>query len=158
MVQREAIIWQPGPASEFRYHTCVRPGKFHKVALRMYGISRNISFSWIKDPCSFLPLKSIWYLNILAGWWISTIKRATSFYHLAFHHISSPCSRVIKRAIISSCPKSFSHHCKPHIGSLKWKFLDSLETRLYHVILFWKLSYERMFLLKQTCGIFLEAA
>ena len=36
---------------------------------------------------------------------------------------------------------------------LKWKFLLSLETPLGHVIFFWKLSYERMFLLKQTRGM-----
>jgi hypothetical protein len=36
-------------------------------------------------------------------------------------------------------------------SSLKWKFLVSLETQLCYVILFfWKLSYKRMFLLKQT--------
>jgi hypothetical protein len=28
---------------------------------------------------------------------------------------------------------------------LKWKFLVSLETHLYHVMVFWKLSYERTF-------------
>ena len=50
----------------------------------------------------------------------------------------------------------------------KWKFLVSLEAQLFHVIFFWKPSYESMFLLKQTrgrmfwleqtCGVFLEAA
>jgi hypothetical protein len=28
----------------------------------------------------------------------------------------------------------------------------SLEMQLYHVGVFWELSYEKMFLLKQTCG------
>ena len=35
---------------------------------------------------------------------------------------------------------------------MKWTFLLSLETQLCHVMFFWKLSYEWMFLLKQTCG------
>jgi hypothetical protein len=30
-------------------------------------------------------------------------------------------------------------------------------TQLCRVMFFWKLSYDRMFLLKQTCGDFLEA-
>ena len=34
----------------------------------------------------------------------------------------------------------------------------SLETRLHHVIFFWKLSYERMFCWEQACSVFLEAA
>jgi hypothetical protein len=37
-------------------------------------------------------------------------------------------------------------------GQVKWKFLVSLETLLYHVVFFWKLSCERAWdvLLKQT--------
>ena len=41
---------------------------------------------------------------------------------------------------------------------VKWKFLVSLDTQLCHMMFFWKLSYERMLLLKQTRGVFLEAA
>ena len=29
---------------------------------------------------------------------------------------------------------------------VKWKFLVSLETQLYHVIFFWQPSYERMYI------------
>jgi hypothetical protein len=42
--------------------------------------------------------------------------------------------------------------------NVKLKFLASLETQLCYVMFFWKLSYERMFVLKQTHGVFLEAA
>lgn len=53
-------------------------------------------------------------------------------------------------------------------NALKWEFLVSLEIQFCHVMFFWKLSYERMLLPKQThgrmfcwehtCGVFLEAA
>ena len=43
-------------------------------------------------------------------------------------------------------------------GDMKWKFLVSLETQLYHVMFFWKLSYKRMFCREHTCSVFLEAA
>jgi hypothetical protein len=32
-----------------------------------------------------------------------------------------------------------------HMDPLKWTFLISLETRLCHMMFFWKLSYERIF-------------
>jgi hypothetical protein len=35
---------------------------------------------------------------------------------------------------------------------LKWTYLVSLETQLCRVMFFWKLSYERVCLLKQTRG------
>jgi hypothetical protein len=49
-------------------------------------------------------------------------------------------------------------HTQTQMHKLKWKLLVSLEAQLYHVMFFWKLSYERMLLLKQTRGVFLEAA
>lgn len=42
---------------------------------------------------------------------------------------------------------ALSIYVRDGVGALKWKFLASLETRLCHVIFFWKLSYERMLLL-----------
>ena len=48
------------------------------------------------------------------------------------------------------CPELWTMKIKKKNLLAKMKFLVSLETQLCHVIFFWKLSYKRMFLLKQT--------